>query len=249
MDTSKTQLAVGPIKTNDENSQSKDVREALITFVDFIYAIVFAAVVEKAYDEILAKETLSLASKLTRLLPIGAIFYFLAWDWITGRILTIRNPYKTYTRFFIELAIAACAYGTAASAISGSLDTIRFFAWLLFFGGLWARKTDSQLAEERDKRELCITQSLQFTASGVLSLIYITLFIFGPINSPRTLGVLAPVAIWTFIFVCEVLVPRQNGIDGGPGVPLVRRRYVKAIRRLLLTKPLYIKHLSNAQVS
>jgi hypothetical protein len=219
--------------------QVKDeVHQALLTFIDFIYAIVFALIVQQSFDEIMDVKGSDIWPKieheLSHLFLLMAIFYFLAWDWILGRILTLRNPLKSYSRFFLELLIAVFAYGTANAAIKGKLSFLVYLSAVLLLGGFWARRTERQLMYKFDLQELCIIQVLQFSCSGLILSVYLWWHFI--VRTGISVGLVAFIfgGLWLFIFIYEIAVPRYKGLIAGPGVPFFNRPLVRKIRKRLL---------------
>jgi hypothetical protein len=210
------------------------IHQALFSFVDFIYAVVFALIIQQSFDEIINKDGLALSDILPRLLLLMAVFYFLAWDWILGRILTLRNPYQSYSRFFFEVLIATCAYGTASAAIKGKSVFLLYFAAVFCLGGMWAKRTERQVSCVRDQKELCVIQSLQWVGACITAAFYFQWKKTVPDGVSWTLAIIETLNIWCFILVYEMMVPRYRGISAGPGVPFLARPNVRRIRRRLL---------------
>jgi hypothetical protein len=119
------------IGAEERNVVSKeDVRGVLICFTDFIYAVVFVLIVQKVFDDLIEKKID--ANCIIRILLLGVMFYFLTWDWVLGRILTLKIPYKSYTRFFYEILIAAFAYGTVAAILQDKALFLYFLARVVY---------------------------------------------------------------------------------------------------------------------
>lgn len=217
------------------------LHNALVAFVDFIYAVVFTILVQQTFDRVINEASLSWSEKALRLLIVVAVFYFLAWDWIVGRILTLRHPYESYSRFFFEVLIAAFAYGTANAAVEGKVSLLVCFAFLLLAGMFWAMRTERQVERtdqwevhsKRDAQELCMIQSLHFSGAVVALIFYC--WWESQVNSKATwtFGVIIVFALWCFVFAYELMVPRQKGIIAGPGVPFVGRSNLRKLRRLI----------------
>jgi hypothetical protein len=212
------------------------VHEALITFSDFIYAIVFVAIVQKVFDDVLNNTDVSLLEKWSKLLLLVAIFYFLTWDWILGRILTLRNPYKGYTTFFLELLIAGFAYGAASAAINGNVIFLLHFSCILFFGAMWARRVERHITEKKDLQELCMIQTLQFIGMLITLIFFIWWCLFVGLVINDKLIAIVVIGGWSFILVYEMMVPRYPGVLAGPGALFLQRSDVRTIRRFLKEK-------------
>lgn len=213
-------------------ARADEIQTALVRFTDFIYAGVFALVVRQAVDDIIAKEELLSATTTARLFLLLVVFYFLAWDWIIGRILTLNNPYQSYTRFFCEVLIAAFAYGVASNAIRGDISFIVYLGLVLFSGGIWAMRTEPH-ANKNDKQEMCTIQTMQFTASVLVILFWVFWRIFFGDSISWSLVSVIAIAMWFFILAYEMFVPRREGVNGGPGVPRLNRKRVRKLRRWL----------------
>jgi len=217
-----------------EPPEKKDeIHPALFTFIDFIYAVVFALLVQQSFDEIINKGEVPLLETIRVLTLVVCVFYFLAWDWVLGRLLTLRNPYRSYSRFFWEILIAAFAYGTASAAIKQKLIFLIHFALLLFLGGIWAWRTEHQLTETHDRQELCMIQALQFTGSAITLGFFAWWYWMVETTIELPLVILVVLAILGFILVYEMLVPRQKGISAGPGFPFIRRTNVRRLSRFV----------------
>lgn len=67
-------------ESNALHRERDAIHEALITFSDFIYAVVFVLIVQQSFDEVIDSNTLGASEQIVRLLLFGAIFYFLVWD-------------------------------------------------------------------------------------------------------------------------------------------------------------------------
>ena len=109
---------------SNEETRNK-IDESLLFFIDFLYAFVFGLILTDAVSKIVWPEEHSWKlwrQRVDHIIMVVSIFYFLAWDWVHARILTLKNPYGGYTRFFLEIVIALCSYG-AASAV---LDSVTF---------------------------------------------------------------------------------------------------------------------------
>ncbi len=190
-------------------------------------------IVQKVVDDILNNEAVALSTKVQSVFLFCGIFYFLAWDWILGRILTLRYPYRSYTPFFCEICIATFAYGTASAAMAGKLGFLIYFSLLLVTGALWARRTAGQVTLKRDIRELCVIQSLQLVFSILILVIFFGWYFWIETVISWRFVVLAISAMWVFIFIYEMLVPRSKTVTAGPGVPFLARSDVRKLKKWL----------------
>jgi hypothetical protein len=80
----------------------------LQTFLDFVYAAVFAFLVQQTYEQVimgagdsdlaecLGVGALTRDMKFTRLLLAGGAFYFLMTDYLQARLLISRNPFRGF---------------------------------------------------------------------------------------------------------------------------------------------------------
>lgn len=80
------------------NANEERIQAFLLGFVDFLYAVLFGVILQQVYSDVLIAENLQRLEKLVRVLLVVGVFYFLLGDWIQGRILTLRNPYRGYKR-------------------------------------------------------------------------------------------------------------------------------------------------------
>lgn len=206
------------------------VRDALLAFVDFLYAVVFGIIVAQLLDQVLTANE-SVLEKGGRIFLVIGVFYFLTWDWLHGRLLTLKNPYKGYRRFFLEIIIAFAGYGAARAAILGEITLLYYTGIILVLGAWWARMTISEYPNSDDIQELRFIQWYQLTAFVGQLLVTIIWY--------RSLG---PTLAWwgamllnffgmAFVFVYELRIERVPGILGGPGVPFVSRQVMTRIRR------------------
>ena len=147
------------------------IQGSFLTFVDFLYAVVFGLVIVQLFDQALLTAT-PLSGKIGRTLIVAGVFYFLSWDWMHGRLLTLRNPYQKYRRFFIEILIAACGYGAARTALSGEPIFLLYIVGILLLGVWWAGKTRLEITESSDHHELEFLQLYQSIATLVVFWLY-----------------------------------------------------------------------------
>lgn len=88
-------------KSNEELYEQ--ISDTLFLFMDFIYAQVFWQIIAEVYEKILEVRVTNFHEwndKWKNFLAVFEVFYFLVWDWTSGRILTIKNPYKGFYSFF-----------------------------------------------------------------------------------------------------------------------------------------------------
>lgn len=133
---------------SDEIEQK--TRDSLTDFINFLYAVVFGLIVAEMFPQVLMVTTTSVWQKAGNLLLLIAAFYFLSWDWLHGRLLTLKNPYKRYFRFFLEILIAACAYGVAFAALRRSIHIIQFIVLILLIGCWWSQVTLKEYPNSED---------------------------------------------------------------------------------------------------
>ena len=143
------------------DSLEEKIQDALLTFTDFLYAVVFGLIVAETFDKIIVSETKSYLEKTSNLLLVLGVFYFLMWDWLHGRLLTLKNPHKSYRRFFIEIVVAACGYGAANRAINARVAFLVYVVLILIFGALWAGRTMQEYPRSRDLSELKVIKIYQ----------------------------------------------------------------------------------------
>ncbi|MBI2100348.1 MAG: hypothetical protein HYT48_03375 [Candidatus Vogelbacteria bacterium] len=209
------------------------IGESLLLFIDFLYAVVFGLIIsETARKLTLSGSTLSdLAGTFTHVLAIMMAFYFLTWDWVHARILTIRNPYRGYTRFFIEIVIAFCAYSMAAQILDKGLLFLFYLAMVLLLGAWWAKKTLRGYSSSDDWVELKTIQTLQTIAGALVLAAFFFLHFVLHVTTVNSI-IMFSVVVWWWVFLLfyEMGIPRVTGIGSGPGVPLLSRRDVRKIR-------------------
>jgi len=210
------------------------ISDSLLAFIDFLYAVVFGLVLAEAYEEIINSETLGSLDKLGGILLVISVFYFLSWDWLHGRLLTLRNPYTRYRRFFIETLIAFFGYGAAISALQRNIFFLVYVSFVLWLGASWAFVTLREYPQSDDIRELKITETFQ-SASGFGPLIVFAFHRYNwgyePMSPFEIVGVV--LIGWFFVFVYELRQERPyTGIMFGPGVPFVNRERLEKIKRI-----------------
>ena len=229
-----------------ETELRQGINDSLTLFIDFIYALVFWQIVSEAFDKIIFPEAKTLSEfghKFTSLIAVFALFYFLAWDWIHGRILTLRNPYKGYARFFVEIAIAICAYGAVIEVIDQSVYFLWYITLILLLGVLWAKKTLRDYPESEDKRELNVIIDSHALAGILTYVVYLILrYVFYASLSIMVVAFLMTSG-WVFILLYEVYIPRAPGILAGPGVPGMSRKDMRKFRDIVfpILRPILAK--------
>ena len=221
--------------TNERtNDRAPDITPMLLSFIDFLYAGVFGLILAKTFEDVITKEGKFLHKSGNVLLLIG-VFYFLAWDWLHGRLLTIRNPYRRYRRFFMEALIAFCGYGAALDAIGMKVSFLIYVACTLFLGAVWAHSTMKECPQTTDVIELNIIKVIQpVMAFGILAF-----YLFWRTTASHTMTFRHAVVFvlfgWISVFNYESFVPRPVGIEAGPGVPFVNKEKMDRVRAFMLT--------------
>lgn len=213
----------------DREALSARVGDSLVVFVDFLYAVVFGLVLQATFEEVIDSGQLSFWNKAARFTLVVGVFYFLAWDWLHARILTIKHPYTSYRRFFFDIAIACLAYGSALKAIQGNAEFLLYSAGVLLIGALWARRLLQEYPTSSDRREFVIIQQLQtHFALSVVVTYWVRFWLYpGPVGV--WLIVLVIFGGWAFVGFYEFCSPRPAALIGGPG-PLFPRRNVAKMR-------------------
>ncbi|MDP3790960.1 MAG: hypothetical protein Q8R38_02830, partial [Candidatus Omnitrophota bacterium] len=146
-----------------EQAEETSVRllDVLIRFVDFLYAALFVAIVRESYEWVILGSVPTVYERTYRLALIAAVFYFFARDWLHGRILTIRNPFTRYRRFFTEVAIAVAGYGAAVGAARGEVTFVFYVAFMLAMRAVWAWGTIREHPGSSDRREISVLRDFQ----------------------------------------------------------------------------------------
>ncbi|MBI2100350.1 MAG: hypothetical protein HYT48_03385 [Candidatus Vogelbacteria bacterium] len=220
--------------TREEVEQK--VQESLLLFIDFLYAVVFGLIISETAKKVAVSgsTTKDWVGTFTHVTGITMVFYFLTWDWVHARILTIRNPYKGYTRFFTEIGIAFCAYSMASQILEKELSFLLYTAAILLLGVWWAQKTLRDYPGSEDRSELKTIQKLQSLVGVVVVIGFIFLRLVLHLTTINSVTMLSVVALgWLFLVFYEMRIPRVPGISSGPGVFLLSRRDVKKIRERL----------------
>ena len=209
------------------------ISDSLLAFIDFLYAVVFGLVLAEFYEGIVNSQVLRFPEKLGGILLVIGVFYFLSWDWLHGRLLTLRNPYTRYRRFFIETLIAFSGYGAAISAIKRDAFFLIYVSFILILGASWAFVTLQEYPQSDDIRELEITEKFQPVAAIIaLTFLFIRWYNWG--DEPMVLGEISLIMFvgWIFVFLYELGQERRHaGIMFGPGVPFVSRERVGKVKQ------------------
>jgi hypothetical protein len=215
------------------NAEEERVQGFLLGFVDFLYAVLFGVILQQTYSDVLLAEGLQQSEKLVRILLVIGVFYFLLGDWIQGRLLTLRNPYRGYRRFFVEIMVAFAGYGAAIEALRADILFVVYIMLVLFLGAYWARSTLRELLDERDFRELRVImtiQSITAVTGGTASLLWYwyvgQLLSFGGMAMLYVIG-------WLYDLSYDLFAPSREGLAGGPAVPFMSDRNVERLRRFL----------------
>ncbi len=205
--------------------------ESMIDFIDFLYALVFGLIVAEMYPDVIMAATMPVWEKASSLLLVIAAFYFLAWDWLHSRLLTLKNPYKRYFRFFLEILVAACAYGVAFAALQKSIYVLHFVALILLIGCWWARVTLKEYPKSEDKKELDFIQQYQFRLAVVVEAGFMIRYFVS--NEKVSMGETVVILVmgWICVFAYEWVHERPEGLLGGPGVPLLGREKMNKLRQ------------------
>lgn len=215
------------------DTENERIQEFLLAFVDFLYAVLFGIILQQVYSDVLVTETIGRFDKLVRVLLVAGVFYFLLGDWIQGRLLTLRNPYRTYKRFFVEVGIAFAGYGAAIEALKADILFVMYVILVLLLGSYWALCSLRELADERDVRELqvvIVVQSSTALLVGSASFLW-----YLHIGYPISLGgmVMFYCLGWLYDFSYELFAPVREGLESGSGVPFLSKRNVSRIKAFL----------------
>lgn len=209
------------------------LNDTLLAFVDFIYAVVFSLVVAEAYEEIVNSAELAWTDKLSGLLLVIGVFYFLSWDWLHGRLLTLRNSYTRYRRFFIEAIIAFIGYGAALAALQRSIFFLAYASLILLLGAVWAYETLKDHPGSEDGHELKTIILFQLPAA-VVALVFFGFYLYNYDDLPIEFRFSAFLLFsgWSFVFGYEFFqVRKYRGIMFGPGIPFVSRERLEKIKQ------------------
>lgn len=215
------------------NADEERIQGFLLGFVDFLYAVLFGVILQQVYSDVLLAEGLRRPEKLVRILLVVGVFYFLLGDWIQGRLLTLRNPYRGYRRFFVEVIIAFAGYGAAIEALRADISFVLYITLVLYLGSYWSLCTIREVTDQRDERELRIVMIVQpLTAFVGLSAWFLW---YRFVGYPISLGGMVVLYFIGFFYDLsyELLASTREGLEGGPGVPFLSRERVSQLRRLL----------------
>ena len=206
------------------------VHDSLLAFTDFLYAVVFGMIVGKIFEDVI-NATGHWGDKLGKIALVGGVFYFLAWDWLHGRLLTLKNPYRGYWRFFLEIIIACCGYGAALGAVAASLSLLLYIAVILLLGVWWSTLTIREYPQSIDLRELRFV--IRYQLVGFTFLLVFSATYLAQVGTRIHPWVSIPYVLWgfLFVFIYELFIERPPGMLGGPGVPFVNREIMTAARR------------------
>jgi len=209
------------------------MRSALLSFVDFLYAVVFALVLAETFTRVILPVEKTILEKTSNLILVIGVFYFLSWDWLHARRLTLKNPYTSYRRFFIEVVISFSAYGAALEAVRMEVTFLIYIFVGLLLGAIWARSTLQEYPQSEDAYELRFIQRYQtrYTFVGVSALFLWYYLISAIIRLQESIAFVLFGII--FVFWYDLRVDRPAGIMGGPRVPFINKNRVDRIRTTL----------------
>ncbi|MEK7637228.1 MAG: hypothetical protein AAB402_02420 [Patescibacteria group bacterium] len=211
------------------------VRESLLAFVDFLYAVVFGLIVAKLFDEVVHGQD-NVLDKIGKVGLVGSVFYFLTWDWLHGRLLTLKNSYRGYWRFFIEILIACCGYGAAEAAVTAKVSVIGYVAAILLLGAWWARIAVREHPASQDLYEFRFLSVYQAICSAALIALLASYYIFVGQYIPWWVAIPFNLIGALFVFLYELKIERPIGVLGGPGVPFIHRDLMMRIRKMARSK-------------
>jgi len=209
------------------------MRDALLVFIDMLYAVVFGLILIQTFDQIVLSEIKSLPEKTRNLFLVISVFYFLSWDWLHARRLTLKNPYTSYQRFFMEVIMAFLAYGAVLEAVRVRVTFLFYVFGSLFLGSLWAHYTLKEYPESEEYNELGFIRRYQ--ALYALSGASITAYWYHRFSLAISLSDSIFYVIWGLMitFFYDLRIERPAGIMGGPGTPFISRELMEKIKRLL----------------
>ncbi len=218
--------------SNDVRERIESATQNLIILIDFVYAVTFSVLVTETISLVLKLQPDEWWEATPKLLLVAICCYFVLWDWILGRLLTLRSSYRTYTPVFCEIVIAVASYGLIASILAGKAY-FPFFLFVQQFSGLvWATRMEPYCTR-RDAQEFCTIRATQAFGSGLFFLMWIAWIESYPVAVDWSHLLVAGFSILSNIFLYEMWVPRAKGILGGPGFPLLQRKRVRAARIIL----------------
>jgi hypothetical protein len=221
------------VVSDDIREEELRITERLLMFVDFIYALVFALVVDKTYEQVVDRAELDWLDKGCRIALVIAVFYFLFWDWVRGRQLTLRYQYRHFGRFYLELGIAAFGYGVAQRAVEGSSGVPAFVAAILLCGFLWSFQTMYEHrevitagdADAHEVRTIFWHQMFGFVACVAWWAAAIDFDSHAPMPWYGCLTYAVLVLIYISWYQCRSY--KHHGLRSGPGAPLLRQSWIR----------------------
>ena len=215
------------------NVEEERIQGFLLGFVDFLYAVLFGVILQQVFTDVLLAEGLQRLEKLVRILLVVGVFYFLLGDWIQGRLLTLRNPYRSYRRFFVEVAIAFAGYGAAIEALRADISFVLYVTFVMSLGSYWSYSTLFEITDEQDRRELRTVMVVQPLTAFVGLSVWLLWYRF--VGFPISLGGMIVLYIVGFLYDLsyELFAPSREGLAGGPGVPFLSRERVNNLRSML----------------
>lgn len=214
----------------DAGQLSERVNDVLLAFVDFLYAVVFGLIVADTFEVVIRNPLTSAVDKTANVLLVLGVFYFLLWDWLHGRLLTLKNPYQGYRRFFLEIIVACCGYGAARAALKLEVSFVVYVILILFLGVLWAKWTLDECPTSGDARELKLIKFHQNFHAIIGSIMYLFWYAFISKAIALREALIFLVLGWLFVFQYELVIIRPPGVQSGPGVPFVSRQRIASIR-------------------
>ncbi len=133
-----TPAATGSSSTAaDRKEPELETDEYLNVFIDFFYAAIFAVGLDKAF-EIVPNVLWPPHEKAGPFIAFSAVFALVIGDWIGGRDITHKFPYrKGRIRFSVDVADAICAFGALRLALADPIF-IWFLAGCFVLSAAWA---------------------------------------------------------------------------------------------------------------
>lgn len=212
------------------------LRDTLFAFIDFLYAVVFGLILAETYDKIILSDAKTFIDKCNNILLVIVVFYYLCWDWLHARQLTLTNPYIGYRRFFLEVIIAFVAYGATINAVRAQ---VLFFGYILLemlLGVLWAWWTLQEYPESENKHELAIIMRYEgvYSILGFMVLGYWYFVIGKVVRLQESIAFI--IMAFLFLFLYDILLSQPRGLIGGPRTPFVSRNFIDKMKNLLFKK-------------
>jgi hypothetical protein len=204
------------------DEQERSMRDALFRLGDGLDAVVFVFILTRLYSEVIgAPSFVSLLNKVKIIVLFGSLFYFLLWEWLKIRLLTVKNPIQDYRRFFIEIGISFASYGAALRAVQAKPTLFLYTAIVMFLGGWWAYAAYKEYPQSEDRFEL-MSMGVFHLMFAILSL---TAWPIVSLPQPEITFYFLPLImlyLWLFVFFQEISITREvKGILAGPGVPFI----------------------------